>query len=110
MTVATCRGLTQCFRTKQASEYPIQSTRFRSRSSDVPVRPYRFGDTLDSGNTADHGDCPAMKVILIALRAPKVRLKVLFQIFDECRCSIVIWQSLYEKVSFTRPERIYGYS
>ncbi|EAZ97497.1 hypothetical protein MELB17_00585 [Marinobacter sp. ELB17] len=52
---------------------------------------------------------PAINVIMVALRASKIGLKLLFKMLDDCRYCVGMLQSLQEQVSLTGAERVNGY-
>ena len=51
-----------------------------------------------------------MNLIVVALRASKIGLKLLFQMLDDCRYCVGMLQSFQEQVSLTGAERVDGYS
>ncbi|MEH6652141.1 MAG: hypothetical protein V7707_19125 [Motiliproteus sp.] len=51
-----------------------------------------------------------MNLIMVARRASKIGLKLLFQMLDDGRYCVGMLQSLQEQVSLTGTERIDGYS
>tara|TARA_R110002094_G_scaffold59360_5_gene70245 strand:- start:2403 stop:2585 length:183 start_codon:yes stop_codon:yes gene_type:complete len=51
-----------------------------------------------------------MNLIMIALRASKIGLKLLLQMLDDCRYCVGMLQSLQEQLSLTGAERVDGYN